>query len=47
MTAYLILSMVEKRSIDRKSEKIEVQEYVEKTTGTSAELICGDIYTVE
>ena len=46
MTAYVILTMVEKRNIDIRETKVEVEGYVEKTTGTSAELIEGDIYSV-
>lgn len=47
MTAYLIISMAQKRDIDLAVEVIEVGDYVESITGTSAELIAGDIYSIQ
>ena len=47
MTAFLVLRVCRERDIDPAAEKFEVQGYVEDITGTSAEMIHGDIFTVE
>lgn len=47
MTAYLVLRICKDLGVDPGVEKVEVQEYVEEVTGTSAELIHGDVYSVE
>lgn len=47
MTCYVVLMVAEERGRDLREEKFEVREYVEGSTGTTAELIHGDIYTIE
>ena len=47
MTAVLIARICKDHSLDPSGEKVVVKKYVEESTGTTAELLHGDIFTVE
>lgn len=47
MTCYLIIKLSEELRRNIFEETFDVREYVEYSTGTTAELIHGDCYTIE
>lgn len=47
MTCYLIIKLAEELKRNIFDETFDVKEYVEYSTGTTAELIHGDCYTIE
>ena len=47
MTAYTVLHLVEKLGINMKTELITVSEEASHVIGTSADLVAGDMLTIE
>eukprot|EP00919_Chromeraceae_sp_WS-2016_P034298 GHVR01081247.1.p1 GENE.GHVR01081247.1~~GHVR01081247.1.p1 ORF type:complete len:140 (+),score=11.94 GHVR01081247.1:129-548(+) len=47
MTFYVVLQIIKNNSINIASEKWIVREHIMDLTGTSAEIIEGEIYTIE
>ena len=46
MTFYTVFKIAEKYEYNLYEEKVEVDEEAQATTGTSAEVFSGDIYTI-
>lgn len=47
MTFYVVIKIAQEKGIDINKEMVEVHPHFEEVSGTSAELVEGDIYTVE